>query len=48
MAAIFGSYALFSDEDHTASVNSVKEKLGHDRAELGLGPPRAIGEVGPL
>jgi hypothetical protein len=48
MAAIFGSYALFSEEDHTASVNAVMEKLGHERALRGLGPPSAIDEVGPL
>lgn len=48
MAAIFGSYALFSEEDHTASVNAVMEKLGHERAERGLGPPNSIDEVAPL
>ena len=48
MAAIFGSYALFSEEDHTASVNAVMEKLGSERARRGLGPPRSIDEVGPL
>jgi len=48
MAAIFGSYALFSEEDHAASVNAVMEKLGHERALRGLGPARSIDEVAPL
>jgi hypothetical protein len=48
MAAIFGSYALFSEEDHAASVNAVMEKLGHERAARGLGPPRSIDQVSPL
>jgi hypothetical protein len=48
LAAIFGSYALFSEEDHTASVNAVMEKLGSERALRGLGPPSPIEEVGPL
>lgn len=48
MAAIFGSYALFSEEDHAASVNAVMEKLGHEREQRGLGPPHSIDEVGPL
>ncbi len=48
MAAIFGSYALFSEEDHTASVNAVMEKLGRERALRGLGPAHSIDEVAPL
>jgi hypothetical protein len=48
LAAIFGSYAVFSEEDHTASVNAVMEKLGNERAQRGLGPPSSIEEVGPL
>jgi hypothetical protein len=48
MAAIFGSYALFSEEDHTASVNAVMEKLGHERSQRGLGPPRSLDQVSPL
>ncbi len=48
LAAIFGSYAVFSEEDHTASVNAVMEKLGTERARRGLGPPSSIEEVGPL
>lgn len=48
MAAIFGSYALFSEEDHAASVSAVMEKLGSQRAERGLGPPTSIEQVAPL
>jgi hypothetical protein len=48
LAAIFGSYAVFSEEDHAASVNAVMEKLGSERARRGLGPPSSIDEVGPL
>jgi len=48
LAAIFGGYAVFSEEDHTASVNAVMEKLGTERAQRGLGPPNSIEEVGPL
>jgi hypothetical protein len=48
LAAIFGSYAVFSEEDHTASVEAVMEKLGIERAERGLGPPSPIEEVAPL
>ncbi len=48
LAAIFGSYAVFSEEDHAASVNAVMEKLGSERALRGLGPPSSIDEVGPL
>jgi hypothetical protein len=48
IAAIFGSYALFSEEDHAASVSAVLEKLGSERAQRGLGPPSPLEEVGPL
>jgi hypothetical protein len=48
IAAIFGSYALFSEEDHAASVSAVLEKLGSERARRGLGPPSSLEEVGPL
>jgi hypothetical protein len=48
LAAIFGSYAVFSEEDHAASVNAVMEKLGSERAVRGLGPPKSIDEVGSL
>jgi hypothetical protein len=48
MAAIFGSYALFSEEDHAASVDAVMEKLRSERAARGLGPPEGLGQVTPL
>jgi len=48
LAAIFASYALFSEEDHAASVGAVMEKLRSERAARGLGPPVALGEVAPL
>ena len=48
LAAIFASYALFSEEDHAASVDAVMEKLRSERAARGLGPPVALGQVAPL
>jgi hypothetical protein len=48
LAAIFGSYAVFSEEDHAASVGAVMEKLGSERAARGLAPPSSIQEISPL
>jgi hypothetical protein len=48
LAAIFGSYSVFSEEDHAASVSAVMEKLGSLRALRGLAPPSSIEEVAPL
>ena len=48
LAAIFGSYALFSEEDHEASVRAVMEKLGAARSERGLGPANELDALDPL
>jgi len=48
LAAIFGGYALFSEEDHEASVRAVMERLGAARSERGLGPAHELDALAPL
>jgi hypothetical protein len=45
IAAVFGTYELFSEADHARSVRAVVDALTRERARHGLGPPKILGEL---
>jgi hypothetical protein len=42
LAAVFGTYSLFSAEEHEAIVGQIHQKLERDRRERGQGPARRL------
>jgi hypothetical protein len=48
MAAVFGTYSLFSAREHERYAASVYERLEAQRAERGLRPPVRLDDVAPL
>jgi len=48
VAALFATYAMFSEKSHEAMAHRVFEKLTAERERRGVGPPERIADVTPL
>ena len=48
MAAVFATYAIFSESSHDAMARRVYEKLEAERKQRGVGPPERIADVSRL
>ena len=48
VAALFGTYALFSEKSHDAMARRVVEKLEAERRRRGVEPPEELADVTPL